>query len=52
MEAARQYINEAVKMMGVEMTPEVSKLIDGAIEAEVLDIGHKLLAEANPPQRE
>ena len=42
-EAARQYINDAVKLMGVDVTPEVSKLIDGAIEAEVLDIGHRLL---------
>ena len=48
--AARQYINDAVKLMGVEVTPEVSRLIDGAIEAEVLDIGHKLLTEA--PQKE
>ena len=39
-EAARQYINEAVKMMGIDMTPEVGKLIDGAIEANVLELGH------------
>ena len=39
-EAARLYIHDAVKLMGVEVTPEVEKLIDGAIEAEVLEIGH------------
>jgi hypothetical protein len=40
-EAARQYIRDAVKLMGVEVTPEVDRLIDGAIEAEVLELGHK-----------
>ena len=39
-DAARQYIEDAAKMMGLEVTPEVKRLIDGAIEAEVLELGH------------
>ena len=34
-EAAREYVSGAVALMGVEVTPEVERLIDGAIEAEV-----------------
>ena len=41
-DAARRYVIDAVKLMGVEVTPEVSKLIDGAIEAQVLELGHKV----------
>ena len=40
-DAARQYVTQAVALMGVEVTPEVTKLIDGAIEAEVLNLRHK-----------
>ena len=36
--AAREYIVGAVNLAGVKVTPEVEKLIDGAIEAEVLDL--------------
>ena len=40
-EAARKYIDDALKLMGVDVTPEVEKIIDGAIEAEVLNIWPK-----------
>jgi len=39
-EAAREYILDACRLMGIEVTPDVLKLIDGAIEAEVLWLGH------------
>ena len=39
-EAARQYINDTLTLAGVTVTPEVSRLVDGAIEAEVLKLGH------------
>ena len=39
-EAARDYIQDALKTIGIEITPEVELLIDGAIEAEVLQLGH------------
>jgi hypothetical protein len=31
-----------LKLAGVDITPEVERLIDGAIEAEVLGLGHKV----------
>ena len=39
-DAARQYVLQVAKLTGIEVTPEVEKLIDGAIEAEVLELGH------------
>jgi len=39
--AARQYIRDTLTLIGVEITPEVERVIDGAIEAEVLSMGHK-----------
>ena len=39
-EAARQYIVDSAKLIGIEITPEVERLIDGAIESEVLALGH------------
>ena len=41
-EAARQYVIDVAKLTGIEITPEVERLIDGAIEAEVLELGHRL----------
>lgn len=38
---AHEYIITTLKLVGIEITPEVEKLIDGAIEAEVLNLGHK-----------
>ena len=35
-DAARQYIRDTLALIGVEITPEVERVIDGAIEAEVL----------------
>jgi hypothetical protein len=40
-EAARKYVLDSVKLVGVTITPEVERLIDGAIEANVFEI--------NPP---
>ncbi len=39
-EEAEAYIKSVLTLAGVEITPEVEKLIDGAIEAEVLNLGH------------
>ena len=39
-DAARQYIRDTLTLIGVEITPEVERVIDGAIEAEVLALGH------------
>ncbi|MDL2288769.1 hypothetical protein LJC32_05265 [Oscillospiraceae bacterium OttesenSCG-928-F05] len=39
-EAAEQYILDALQLIGVEVTPEVQNLIDGAIEHQVLSLGH------------
>ncbi|APC41514.1 hypothetical protein [Clostridium estertheticum] len=36
----------ALKLLKVEVTPDVEKIIDGIIEAEVLALGHKDLTEA------
>jgi hypothetical protein len=32
---ARDYVNNALKLVGVEVTPELQKVIDGAIQASV-----------------
>ena len=42
-EAARQYAVDALKLMNVKVTPEVGRLIDGAIEAKVLELGHTVI---------
>ena len=49
-EAARQYIVDAVQLMGVEVNDDVERLIDGAIEAKVLELGHVPIAEAQEVQ--
>jgi len=36
--AARSYVIDALGLLNVDITPEVEKLIDGAIEAEVLGL--------------
>jgi len=40
-EAAKQYVLDAIKLMGIEKTPDIDRLIDGAIEAGVLELGHE-----------
>lgn len=40
-EAAESYILDTLKVIGVDITPEVKNLIDGAIEHQVLTLGHK-----------
>ena len=42
-EAAREYVAGALSMMGVDCTPEVGALIDGAIESEVLGLKNNAL---------
>jgi len=39
--AARKYIADTAQVFGVEMTPEVNALIDGAIQASVNALGHE-----------
>lgn len=43
---AKDYIKNILQLAKVEITPEVEKIIDGAIEASVLELGHKKAAEA------
>jgi len=38
--AAKDYVYEALKFIGVERTPEIELLVDGAIEQCVLELGH------------
>jgi len=40
-QAAKNYVYDTLKLMEVEVTPEVERLVDGAIENNVLDLGHK-----------
>ena len=37
-DAARQYVKDTLGILGVEVTPEVERLVDGAIEAEVFNM--------------
>lgn len=37
---ARKYILDSLGIIGIEVTPEIERVIDGAIEAEVLNLGH------------
>jgi hypothetical protein len=37
---AKAYILDVLKLAEVEITPEVARLVDGAIESEVLNLGH------------
>lgn len=37
---AKEQVYAVLKLLGVETTPEIDKIIDGAIEAEVLALGH------------
>ena len=39
-DAARKYMIDSLALAGVVLTPEIERLIDGAIEAEVLELGH------------
>jgi len=45
-EAAREFIENAVRLTGAEVTPEVGKLIDGAIEANVWELRHIFMPDA------
>jgi len=47
-EEARKFIKDAVTLAGVVVTPEVERLIDGAIESEVLKLGHALKPADEP----
>lgn len=38
---ATDYIYQALALAGVEVTPEVTAVVEGAIEANVLELGHK-----------
>ena len=38
---ARKYIYDTLRLMGIAMTPEIESVINGAIEAEVFELGHK-----------
>lgn len=38
---ATSFVEDALKLSGVEITPDIQKIIDGAIEASVYSIGHK-----------
>ena len=44
--AAREYIVDTLKLIGVDVTNEVERVIDGAIEAEVFELKHPSGAEA------
>ncbi|HEY5524187.1 MAG TPA: hypothetical protein VIK26_02500 [Clostridium sp.] len=43
---ANKTINSALKVLDVEVTPDIQVVINGAIQAEVLALGHKDLTEA------
>ena len=40
-EAARQYVIDSLPLIGVEVTEEVTRVIDGAIEAKVFTLKHR-----------
>jgi Flp pilus assembly protein CpaB len=42
---AKETINLVLKNLNIEVTPDIQKIIDGAIEAEVLALGHKSKTE-------
>jgi len=50
--AATDYVKRTLKLIGVEVTPEIDKLIDATIEAEVLKLGHhpKITGDADAQQ--
>ncbi len=39
--AAIDFIRESLNLTGIEITPSIEKIIDGAVEASVLALGHK-----------
>ncbi|WP_238886378.1 hypothetical protein [Clostridium sp. YIM B02551] len=39
--AAKDSVHNVLNLLGVEITPEIEKVIDNCIEAEVLALGHK-----------
>ncbi len=39
--AATDYITSTLDAAGIKITPEISRIIDGAIEANVFALGHK-----------
>ena len=40
-EYAYKYVTESLNMLDIPVTPEMEAVINGAIEAEVLSLGHK-----------
>lgn len=38
---AKDIVYSVLKILNIEVTPDMQKIIDGAIEAEVLTLGHK-----------
>ena len=40
-EEAKSFIFDALKLAKIDITPELEKVIDGAIEASVMALGHK-----------
>ncbi len=38
--AAIDFIHESLTLAGIEITPSIDKIIDGAVEASVLALGH------------
>ena len=43
---SKETIYAALKLLNIKVTPGIEKIVDGAIEAEVLALGHKDLTEA------
>jgi len=50
-DAARTYVKEALELVGIKVTPQIERLIDGAIEAEVLELGHKAVKKVSATQK-
>ena len=46
-EEAQKYIMDAMGFIGVEITPQVERLVEGALQAEVNALGHKAIEK--PP---
>jgi hypothetical protein len=40
--AARQYVFDTLPLIGIEVTPEIQRVVDGAIESEVFALKQKL----------
>lgn len=49
---AKDIIYSALKLAGIEKTPEIENIVNGAIEAEVLALGHKTLEHKTPDEKQ